>query len=272
MDLAVESLLAWKGVAVLVWFGAFFAAERLLPAAPRPAPLDEPGRGCGGLRLARNLGLWLVNAAISPLIVVPVSLLASEIALAWRPEAWQGWPALLVDIVVLDFLIYWWHLANHRVPLLWRFHEVHHLDRFLDATTAIRFHFGEVLLSAAARAAVIFLLGFPILSILVFETLLLMAAVFHHSNLRLPAALERPLALVIITPSIHWVHHHARQTDTDSNYGTIFSFWDRLFATRNRMARRLDMTIGVEGRDEQPFVRLFARPFLPTRLREAAEP
>jgi hypothetical protein len=100
-----------------VWFGAFFAAERLLPAAPRPAPLDEPGRGGGGLRLARNLGLWLVNAAISPLIVVPVSLLASEIALAWRPEAWQGWPALLVDIVVLDFLIYWWHLANHRVPL-----------------------------------------------------------------------------------------------------------------------------------------------------------
>ncbi|MEE8293480.1 MAG: sterol desaturase family protein, partial [Kiloniellales bacterium] len=177
MDLVAESLLAWKIVAVLVWFGAFFAAERLLPAAPRPAPLDEPGRGGGGLRLARNLGLWLVNAAISPLIVVPVSLLASEAALAWRPEAWQGWPALLVDIVVLDFLIYWGHLANHRVPFLWRFHEVHHLDRFLDATTAVRFHFGEVLLSALARAAVIFLLGFPILSILVFETLLLMAAV-----------------------------------------------------------------------------------------------
>jgi sterol desaturase/sphingolipid hydroxylase (fatty acid hydroxylase superfamily) len=149
---------------------------------------------------------------------------------------------------------------------------VHHLDRFLDATTAIRFHFGEVLLSAVARAGVIFLLGFPIFSIFVFETLLLMASVFHHSNLRLPAALERPLALVIITPSIHWVHHHARQTDTDSNYGTIFSFWDRLFATRNRMTRRLDMTIGVEGRDEQPLVRLFARPFLPARLREAGEP
>ncbi|MEE8227533.1 MAG: sterol desaturase family protein, partial [Kiloniellales bacterium] len=102
MDLVAESLLAWKIVAVLVWFAAFFAAERLLPAAPRPAPLDEPGGG--GLRLARNLGLSLVNFAISPLIVVPVSLLASEIALAWRPEAWQGWPALLVDIVVLDFL------------------------------------------------------------------------------------------------------------------------------------------------------------------------
>ena len=87
---------------------------------------------------------------------------------------------------LLDGLIYWWHRANHEWPLLWRFHVVHHLDRFLDATSAIRFHFGEVLISATARAGAIVLLGFPLASILAFETLVLIATVFHHSNLRLP--------------------------------------------------------------------------------------
>ena len=171
-------------------------------------------------------------------------------------------------MLLLDFLIYWWHLANHRIPLLWRFHEVHHLDRFLDTTSALRFHFGEVLLSALARASAIYLRGFPFSSILAFETLLLIATLFHHSNLRLPAGLESALSLLIITPSIHWVHHHARRSDTDSNYGTIFSFWDRFFASRSPTRRRPDLEIGVEGLPERPLVQLILRPFLTTALRE----
>jgi sterol desaturase/sphingolipid hydroxylase (fatty acid hydroxylase superfamily) len=106
----------------------------------------------------------------------------------------------------------------------------------------------------------------PFTSVLLFEVLLLMAAVFHHSNLRLPSGLERGLAKVVITPSIHWVHHHAVQADTDSNYGTVFSFWDPLFGSRSATARRPDMAIGVEGRAERPFERLLIRPF-----RSAAE-
>ena len=108
--------------------------------------------------------------------------------------------------MLLDLLIYWWHRANHRLPLLWRFHQVHHLDRFLDTTSALRFHFGEVLLSVLARAAVIVLLDIPIASVLVFETLVLVAAIFHRSGLRLAAGFERALARVVITPSIHWEH------------------------------------------------------------------
>jgi sterol desaturase/sphingolipid hydroxylase (fatty acid hydroxylase superfamily) len=149
--------------------------------------------------------------------------------------------------VLLDFLIYWWHRANHRWHPLWRFHLVHHLDRILDSTSALRFHFGEVLISAAARAGAILLLGFPFLSIVAFETLLLIATIFHHSNLRLPPRLEAALASLVITPSIHWVHHHRRRIDTDSNYGTVFSFWDRLFASRSRARRSPEMEIGVEG-------------------------
>jgi sterol desaturase/sphingolipid hydroxylase (fatty acid hydroxylase superfamily) len=255
----LEGLLAWKGAAVLAWLGVLFLAERWRPAAT-PPPAAGNLRG-GWHRLARNLGLWLVVTALSPLVVLPLTYWASGQALSWRPAWWQGGLGLALDILLLDFLIYWWHLANHRLPLLWRFHEVHHLDRFLDTTSALRFHFGEVLLSALARAGIIILLGFPFASVLVFEALVLAAAVFHHSNLRLPAGLERPLSRVIITPSIHWVHHHARRADTDSNYGTIFSFWDPLFGTRSPTVRRREMTIGTEGRAEEPLAGLLLHPF-----------
>ncbi len=268
----LEGLLAWKGAAILAWLVAFFLAERWWPAAVPPAVASSSGVGAvrgGWHRLARNLGLWLVVTALSPLIVLPLTYWASGQALAWRPNWWQGSIGLALDILLLDFLIYWWHLANHRLPFLWRFHEVHHLDRFLDTTSALRFHFGEVLLSALARAGIIILLGFPFVSVLVFEALVLAAAVFHHSNLRLPAGIEGPLSRVVITPSIHWVHHHARRTDTDSNYGTIFSFWDPLFGTRSPTARHPEMTIGTEGRPEEALTALLLHPFrrtVPGRL------
>ncbi|HIC80915.1 MAG TPA: sterol desaturase family protein [Kiloniellaceae bacterium] len=254
----LEALLGWKTAAVGLWILLFFAAERLLPAARPPAALaDRPG---GIRRLGRNLGLWAVNLGLSPLIVLPVTFWAAGHAWGWRPEWWQGLPGLALDILLLDVLIYWWHRANHEIPFLWRFHEVHHLDRFLDTTSALRFHFGEVLLSALARAGIILLLGFPFTSVLVFEALVLLCAIFHHSNLRLPAAFEALLSRLIITPSIHWVHHHAKRCDTDSNYGTLFSFWDRLFGTRSAKQRDPDMPIGVEGRPEEPILSLLIHP------------
>ena len=253
MELGLESLLPWKAAAVGVWLALFFIAERLRPMAVEP----EGKRA----RLGRNGGLWVANIALSPLVVVPISVLAVDYHLAWRPEAWSGLAGLALDVVLLDFLIFWWHRANHEVALLWRFHEVHHLDHFLDATSAVRFHFGEVFLSALARAAMIVVFAIPLSSVLVFETLLLAAAIFHHSNLAIPAALERTLSRLVITPSIHWVHHHAVRQDTDSNYGTLFSFWDPLFGTRSASKRRIDMPIGVAGQAELPLRQLFARPF-----------
>lgn len=193
--------------------------------------------------------------------MLPVTAWAASVDAGLRPDWWRGPWGLALDLVLLDFLIYWWHRANHVVPLLWRFHEVHHLDRFLDTTSAVRFHFGEVLLSALARAAVIVALGIPFASVIAFEALVLLAALFHHSDVALPPRLEAALARVIITPSIHWVHHHRVRADTDSNYGTVFSFWDPLFATRSRTARTPDMAIGVEGRAERPFVGLLLSPF-----------
>jgi len=257
MQPPVEALLLWKSLAVLAWLAAFFTLERLLPAAVPPAGL-APWR-----RLGRNGALYLLNIGMSPLLVLPLAAWAAAHAIPWRPLWWTGWPALLVDVIVLDCLIYWWHRANHLVPFLWRFHRVHHLDRFLDTTSAVRFHFGEVLLSALARSLVVLVLDLPFVSVLTFEAVVLMAAIFHHSNTRLPRRFEALLSRLVVTPSIHWVHHHRVRRDTDSNYGTLFSVWDRLFASRSRTARTPEMPIGVQGCDEASLPRLLALPFAP---------
>ncbi len=264
MEALESSILTWKGALVLAWFAALFLAERWRPLAKVPnAPLAGGTLPRFGIwsRVLRNLGLWVANVGLSPLVVIPVTLWASSHALDWRPDWWSGLLGLLIDLLILDFLIYWWHRVNHEVQFLWRFHEIHHLDGFLDTTSALRFHFGEVLLSASARALVIILLGMPFFSVIVFEILVLLSALFHHSNLRLGPRTERILAKVIITPAIHWVHHHAVRRDTDSNYGTIFSFWDPLFGSRSTTERWSEMPIGVERTAERGFFSLLIRPF-----------
>ena len=250
-----HSLLTGKALFVGVWFAALFVGERLYPA-------DERGRAAGSRweRLGRNLTFWAVNIGVSLAVVLPVTTWAANHAF-WRPYWWTGLAGLALDILALDFFLYWWHRANHEIPLLWRFHSVHHLDETLDTTTAVRFHFGEVSISAVARALVILVIGFPLLSVLLYETLILVAALFHHSNLKLPPEFERNLSRVIITPSIHWVHHHARKIDTDSNYGTVFSFWDRMFRSKSPAVRLAGMPIGVEGQAEKTLASLLARPF-----------
>ncbi|MBN36469.1 MAG: hypothetical protein CMM46_17165 [Rhodospirillaceae bacterium] len=140
---------------------------------------------------------------------------------------------------------------------------MHHRDTSLDVTTAVRFHPGEVLLSALVRALLILVFAMPLSSVLVFEALLLLATTFHHSNLALGPKTEAWLSRVIVMPGIHWVHHHDRQADTDSNYASILSVWDHLFGSRSPTQRTPDMTLGVEGADELPLARLAVLPFEP---------
>ena len=256
---ALQQLLAFKSVLVLLWLALALVLEQWRPAAL--PPLSLAGYGAAWFaRWGRNLGLFVLGAALSSLLVLPVTIWASSLQLWTRPEAVPplAWP--VIDIVLLDLWIYWWHRANHVVPFLWRFHEVHHRDRHLDATSALRFHFGELFLSALVRAVVIIALAIPLQSVLVFEALVLVAAIFHHANWRLPAGFERALSRVIITPSRHWVHHHRVRRDTDSTYGTIFSFWDPLFRSTTPTQRTQLMEIGVEGREEADFIALIGLP------------
>ncbi|MCC7046073.1 MAG: sterol desaturase family protein [Alphaproteobacteria bacterium] len=260
-ETALQALLAWKSVLVGAWLAVFFLVERLFPAAPGLA--GGPWSRASLRRVGRNAALSLVNLALSPLVVVPLTAVAASALPSWRPAWWSGGWGLAADLLMLDFLIYWWHRANHEIGLLWRFHRVHHLDATLDSTSALRFHFGEILLSALARAAAVVVLAIPLASVLAFEGLLLLATIFHHSNLRLPERIETALAQIVVTPSIHWVHHHKVRRDTDSNYSSVLSLWDRLFASRSRTRRRPDLPIGVEGEGEHALPALIARPFVP---------
>lgn len=261
MDMTLNEILAglvaFKGGIAIVWIAIFLVMERLRPASPEPEEVKRHPFA----RIGRNLTLFAVNGGASALLVVPLTAAAAAASPVQRPDWLGGLPGIAVDILLLDLFIYWWHRFTHVVSFLWRFHSVHHLDRFLDASSAVRFHVGEVLMSACARAAFIFALGIPLATVLVYETLLIMGTVFHHSNVRLPEKMEKALSLIIVTPSIHWVHHHAVRRDTDSNYSTVFSLWDRIFGTRSPTHRAADMTIGVEGEDEETLAALALRPF-----------
>ena len=137
---------------------------------------------------------------------------------------------------------------------------MHHLDETLDVSSGVRFHFGEVILSALVRSAIIILFNISLVNLLLIEAIILLSSIFHHSNINLPKNFENFLSKIIVTPSIHWVHHHKRQKETDSNYCAIFSFWDHLFGTKSKFKRYLGMPIGVEGDKDQPISKLITRP------------
>lgn len=248
----IAEYLSFKALIIPVVFLSLCLLERLFPVA----------QWLGGVsRVVKNLSIAAFNFIASPLIVIPITAFAAGHVINWRPEFWSGWLGLGLDLLLLDLWIYWWHRINHLVPFLWRFHEVHHLDEMLDTSSALRFHFGEVILSSLVRAVVIFALAMPLSSVVLFEIVVLVSALFHHSNLKLPQALERALGFIIVTPSIHWVHHHAKRSDTDSNYATVLSFWDHVFKSRSPTTRTTTMKIGVENMRERGFVGLILKPF-----------
>ncbi|OFX00361.1 MAG: hypothetical protein A3E78_03035 [Alphaproteobacteria bacterium RIFCSPHIGHO2_12_FULL_63_12] len=248
---AIVANKAWIGAIV---FAGLFGAERAFSSAPS---IRDPSR------LLRNGVLWVLLLALSPAIVLPLTAIATDHPLWSRPSAWPPAATLVADIVLLDFWTYWLHRAYHEVPILRRFHRVHHLDEHLDTTSAVRFHPGEVAISALLRVAPITLLAVPFDHVVIFETLLLAESLFHHSNVKLPAAVERALSRVIVTPSIHWVHHHAVAADTNSNYAAIISLWDPLFRTRSRTIRTPAMKIGLEGVEDKSVIGLLLAPFQP---------
>lgn len=249
----MQDMLEYKGWIVAGAFLLLFSLEHIHPAVKAGL---HPVR-----RIIKNLSFWPINIGLSLFVILPVSYFAAQNTLWVRPDWFLGASALALDILILDLFIYWWHRAVHEMPFFWRFHEVHHLDEHLDTTSAIRFHFGEIFFATFVRAFVIFLFAVPFTSVVVFEVFVLAFTLFHHSNITLPPRLENALSKIIITPSIHWVHHHAIRKDTDSNYGTIFSFWDILFRSKSETIRSVTMKIGVEGRKDRNFIKLLFSPF-----------
>ena len=208
--------------------GLLFGIERMAPLRPRVRPL------------VRRL---LVNAALAALAYATAGFLVRPSAAAtlqWGVERAFGAihlvplpPAgrFLLAFLLLDLTFYWWHLANHQVRFLWRFHNVHHIDPDLDVSTAFRFHVGEVALSTVFRVAQVALIGPSAAMFAAYELVFQVNTAVHPSNVRLPIGFERLLNLVLVTPRMHGIHHSQVRAETDSNYSVVFSWWDRLHRT-----------------------------------------
>lgn len=200
-----------------------------------------------------NIGIVLIDTALLrlalPATVVGLALVAQE--RGWgllHLLALPDWLAMVLTLVLLDLAIYGQHVATHAVPLLWRLHRVHHTDLDMDVTTGVRFHPFEILLSMLYKGIVVMSLGAEPVGVLIFEVLLNGSSLFSHGNLRLPGQLDRAVRIVWVTPDMHRVHHSVLRRETDSNYGTCLTLWDRLFRTyvAQPQAGHDGMTIGQE--------------------------
>jgi sterol desaturase/sphingolipid hydroxylase (fatty acid hydroxylase superfamily) len=260
---------------------ALVALAVVLFGVERVRPLREPRR-----RLLPRL--W-VNGAVSALAMLTAGLAVRPLAvtlLGWTEVqrfgligAWIPAPAVrLVGVfLLLDLSFYYWHRVNHRLAVLWRFHNVHHVDPDLDVSTALRFHFGEVALSAAFRAVQVLAIGPPAVAYVAYEFVFQANTLFHHSNVRLPLGLERALNWLLVTPRMHGIHHSQVQGETNSNYSVVLPWWDWLHRSLVLGIRQRDIAIGVPGyaRPEDNRLRtLLVLPFLRQRdyWRELPQP
>lgn len=219
----------WEATARLSVFLGGFVLLALAEAA-RPKRSRALGRSS---RWTSNLALVVIDTALVrilfPLAAVGAALDAS--AQGWGLFNWLGWPlwlTVILSFILLDFAIWLQHVIFHKVPLLWRFHMVHHADRDMDVTTGLRFHPVEIAASMLIKIALVYALGAPALGVIIFEIVLNAAAMWSHSNLRVPEAVERPIRWFVVTPDMHRSHHSVERREHDTNFGFCLSIWDRL--------------------------------------------
>ena len=237
-------------------------AEQVVPLRQKTRPLFR--------RLVKNLILTAAVFLVGSLVVKNAGLGMSE----WTAERGFGlvflvpfpkWCRVAIGILLMDLTFYYWHRANHRIRLLWRFHNVHHIDPDLDVSTAFRFHFVEIAYSSVFRVFQVLLIGVDPLTYAIYETVFAVETMLHHSNVRLPLELERWLNKVIVTPRMHGVHHSAVGPETNSNYGVIFPWWDRLSRTLVLNVPQSSIRIGVPGYlevQDNRFWNLLIMPFI----------
>ena len=228
--------------------------------APLRRPVEPKLR-----RTARNLTTsvlsLVVGLVMEMLLVVPV--VNTNLGLL-HLVAWPDWLEITIAVLFLDYTLWWWHWASHNVPFLWRFHLVHHVDRDLDASTALRFHFGEHFLSFFFRALQIVIIGAPLYAVWLWQLILFVSILFHHSNVRLPARVEAVLVRLIVTPRMHGIHHSDRRGEAFTNFSSLVAAWDYLHRTICLALPQREVTIGVpayDAADEVTIGRILALPF-----------
>lgn len=249
--------------AAFFWGGLLFFLflERFFPY--RPPSVSKR------TRWFNNLGLVVFNSLILNLVFAGVI-----IQTAWYVNAKQqgllnlwplpDWIRILATVVFLDFILYVWHLLNHEMPFFWRFHRVHHSDLNMDVSTATRFHLGELAISAVIKIGLVFFLGADLVGVTLFEILVVLTAQFQHSSLKVPDWFERLYWILFVPPSMHRIHHSVIINERNTNYGTIFSLWDRALETFLSRVDQKGIRIGL-GAYQKPellnFHQLLIMPF-----------
>jgi sterol desaturase/sphingolipid hydroxylase (fatty acid hydroxylase superfamily) len=258
-------MLPFMPIIVGGWFAMLFGLEKLFPLRESKAGLLA--------RLLVNLSLSGFAFLVAALAVRPPTLRT----LAWASAQpfglmavlpLPGWAQFAIAFLLLDLSFYYWHLLNHKVPVLWRFHNVHHIDPALDVSTGFRFHFGEVLLSTLFRVIQVGLIGTSLAAFAAYELVFQANTLFHHSNLRLPIRLERLLNKALVTPRMHGIHHSQVQRETNSNFGVVFPWWDRVHRTLALNIPQGKIQIGIAGYsspDHNQLWRTFVMPFVEQR-------
>jgi len=235
-------------------FAIFALAEYALPRRKRSQTRAA--------RWTTNLVISGLNTLTLRLMAVWLPLLAVGAAVDARANglglfnqiSWPEWTEIIIAILIFDFAIWAQHLITHKVPVLWRLHRVHHADRDIDVTTAVRFHPVEIALSMFLKIGIVYAIGPAALAVILFEIILNGTAIFNHSNLRLPLAADRVIRMILVTPDMHRVHHSVHREEHDSNFGFALSIWDRILGTYIAQPKQGHdaMTTGLEWQDDRP--------------------
>lgn len=224
-------------------------------------------------RTGRNLAIAALGSVAVQVAEMPI---VSRVAAAVERRHWgllKGvrlpvWLEVSAAVLLMDYTLYVWHVLTHRIPALWRFHAVHHIDLDLDASTAVRFHFGELTLSTPWRVAQVAVIGTCPRALSIWQTGLLMSILFHHSNVELPLWLERGVGRVFVTPRMHGIHHSQVRDETDSNWSSGLTLWDWLHGTLRLNVPQREITIGVPAfsdPDDVTLPKMVALPFEPQK-------
>jgi sterol desaturase/sphingolipid hydroxylase (fatty acid hydroxylase superfamily) len=229
-----------KTLITIITFSLLFVGEHLLPFFSYQKPLYK--------QVGFNLGLGLVNTLLSAITI--------GIAYTWifdNPSSVTliatNWPLLvqfLISFTFLELYIYSWHRANHEIPFLWGFHKLHHTDTTLNSSSAFRFHTIEVLLSQIPRMGLVWLVGIPFQMFVIYEMIFTVQNIIQHSNINLPYKIDTALSSVVITPNLHRLHHSDYVTETNSNYATVLSIWDKLFGTLRKRTSYKTIRFGIQ--------------------------
>ena len=240
----------------------FWIIERAIPLLPMRYKKSK----------LRHAGVNLVFTVIHLLIHTALAILIVKLS-DWCRQSGFGivywldtgilW-TIVIGVLALDFSSWLVHVVMHKIPLLWRFHLIHHSDTNVDVTTGLRHHPGDSLLRGIFFLLLIFVSGAPVYAVMIYQTLVVLSTAFTHANIRLPGKLDKVLSYVVISPNMHKVHHHWKQPFTDSNYGAVFSFWDRLLGTFKKLDIK-EIRYGLDkhypGEKDEDLITLLKKPF-----------